>query len=224
VSFILDALRKSEHERQRSAVPGLSQVPAALPEAQLPRWAVGLIIVLAAALLMLGAAWWRSMQTPAVAAVAPIPTVERSVEIPPPSVTRAAPSQPAPSRPLSEQAASREEPALVATAAPDSVGVATTVPAPERLAPRQVILGNDTPADAINVPSAASLAAAGVPLPTLHLELHAYSARPRDRFVFINGRKYTEGERLPEGPVLEAIEPGGAVLSHAGRRFMIVQE
>jgi len=220
VSFILDALRKSEHERQRSAVPGLSQVPLAAPEPQTPRWAVGLIVVLAAALLALGAAWWRQSAR-APSEVAAVPTVERRVEIPPPSPTRA-PSQAAPSRPLSEEAASRQDPALTTAAAPSSVGIAA--PAPEPLLPRQVALGNDTPTSSINLPSATSLAAQGVPLPPLRLELHAYSAQPRDRFVFINGRKYTEGERLPEGPVLESIEPTGAVLSHAGRRFMLVQQ
>ncbi len=60
VSFILDALRKSEHERQRSAVPGLSQVPLATPQPQLPRWALVVIGVLVAAVLVLGGAWWQS--------------------------------------------------------------------------------------------------------------------------------------------------------------------
>ena len=55
MSFILDALRKSEHERQRSAVPGLAQVPLATPQAQIPRWALGVMGVLGAAVLALGA-------------------------------------------------------------------------------------------------------------------------------------------------------------------------
>jgi hypothetical protein len=42
--------------------------------------------------------------------------------------------------------------------------------------------------------------------------------------VFINGRKYVEGDRLVEGPLLVAIQPTNAVLTHAGRRFMLVQE
>ena len=68
------------------------------------------------------------------------------------------------------------------------------------------------------------LAAEGVAVPPLRLELHAFSAQPRDRFVFINGRKYQEGDRLVEGPQVVAIEPTGAVLTHAGRRFILVQE
>ena len=74
------------------------------------------------------------------------------------------------------------------------------------------------------LPSAAALAAEGITVPPLRLELHAYSERPRDRFVFINGRRYVEGEHLPEGPQLVTIEPRGAVLSHLGRRFLLVPE
>ena len=59
---------------------------------------------------------------------------------------------------------------------------------------------------------------------TLRIRSSVYRAQPRDRFVFINGRKYVEGDRLAEGPVLVSIAPTGAVLSHAGRRFMLVQE
>jgi hypothetical protein len=42
--------------------------------------------------------------------------------------------------------------------------------------------------------------------------------------VYINGRKYTEGERIAEGPQVVSIVPTGAVLAHAGRRFVLVQE
>ena len=63
MSFILDALRKSEHERQRSAVPGLSHVPLATPRRELPGWALLVIGVLAAAVLVLGGAWWQSQRS-----------------------------------------------------------------------------------------------------------------------------------------------------------------
>jgi general secretion pathway protein B len=99
--------------------------------------------------------------------------------------------------------------------------------APSTPSPSQTTVAPDTGAPStatLNLPSAAALAAEGIAIPTLRLELHAYSERPRDRFVFINGRKYAEGDRLPEGPQLVAIEPTGAVLTHAGRRFLLVQD
>ncbi len=215
MSFILDALRKSEHERQRSEVPGLSQVPLATPQPQLPRWALAVIGMLVAAVLVLGGAWWQSTGGPADSTAPTVErSVERSVELPPPSLRSAVPQQAAPSRSLSQNP---DAASLASAAAPSSDAAETGAPAVVALPPL------DSRADTA-LPTPAALAAEGVLLPRLRLELHAFSAQPRERFVFINGRKYVEGERLVEGPQLVAIEPTGAVLMHAGRRFLLVQE
>jgi general secretion pathway protein B len=68
------------------------------------------------------------------------------------------------------------------------------------------------------------LRAAGVAVPELTLELHVYSDEPAQRFVFINSRKYVEGEALQEGPRLLVITAEGAVLSQAGQNFLLLQE
>jgi general secretion pathway protein B len=212
VSFILDALRKSEHERQRSALPGLASVPVATPHPALPRWVVIVMAMLVTAVIALGVAWYRSVQPPAGAARSAI--VERPVELPPaparPAAVLTAPARSLESSALrsGEQAVTERGESLAALAEPRAETSATPPPA------------DDAPA----LPSAAALAAQGVALPPLRLELHAFSESPRDRFVFINGRKYVEGERLPEGPELVTIEPAGAVLRHAGRRFLLVPE
>jgi general secretion pathway protein B len=216
VSFILDALRKSEHERQRSALPGLAQVPQAAPAAQMPRWALVVIGVLAVAVLALGGAWWQSVRAPTQTPATSTPTVQRNVELPPgptPSATEARPTAPtrAPPNTLSQPS----QTALAAAATPSPEAGEPTPSAPSRPQPA---------ADTATLPSAAALAARGVSLPPLRLELHAFSEQPRDRFVFINGRKYVEGERLIEGPQLVSIEPRGAVLSQAGQRFRLVPE
>ena len=224
MSFILDALRKSEHERQRSAVPGLSQVPLAAPQPQLPRWALAVIGVLFAAVLVIGGAWWQSTRVPAESASSQLPsspaaTVERRVAVPPPAERSDAPAQAAPARlPL------QGEPSL-ATAAASSTGSTSegdTRNASLELSPLPRL--TNLPDDSVALPSVATLAAEGVAVPPLRLELHAFSAQARERFVFINGRKYVEGDRLVEGPLLVAIEPTGAVLTHSGRRFILVQE
>lgn len=215
MSFILDALRKSEHERQRSTLPGLAQVPLAAPTAQLPRWVLVLIGVLAAAVLVLGGAWWQSTRAPAGLA-ASMPMVERSVELPAPPAAAPRPlPELTPGLPRAAEAVSpaRETGlAAAATARSEAAEPSFADPEPVRAADRPAL------------PSAAALVAQGIALPPLRLELHAFSEQPRDRFVFINGRKYVEGERLPEGPQLVAIERTGAVLSHAGQRFLLVQE
>lgn len=46
MSFILDALKKSELERQRQVVPGLMDTRAARPRSRLPLWAIGLMLLL----------------------------------------------------------------------------------------------------------------------------------------------------------------------------------
>lgn len=216
MSFILDALRKSEHERQRSALPSLAHVPMATPVPQLPRWATLLIGLLAAAVLLLAVAWWQSSRTPSPET----PTravVERPLALPAPPVaapaappTAASPTGSGPlgnSRPLAEAAAVASEPLAAASrvAAPAADGPPPATPGPA-------------------LPSAASLLGEGIALPTLRLELHAYAEQPSARFVFINGRRYVEGERLADGPDLVAIEPQGAVLSYSGRRFLVMPE
>ena len=224
MSFILDALRKSEHERQRSVVPGLSQVPHAAPQPQLPRWALGVIGVLVAAVLVIGGAWWQSTRVPAEVASSQLPsspaaTVERSVALPPPAPRSTAPQQTAPARlPLPDESSLSS--AAASSTGSTSGGAASNAATELSPPPRATNL----PADSGALPNVAMLAAEGVAVPPLRLELHAFSAQPRARFVFINGRKYVEGDRLVEGPLLVAIEPAGAVLTHGGRRFMIVQE
>src|SRR3954465_424940 len=82
MSCTRDALRKSEHERQRSATPGIANVPFGAPRKVLPVWAVALIVVLALAVLGLGGAYLRSEW----AAGTPQPRVTRpTAETPVPS-------------------------------------------------------------------------------------------------------------------------------------------
>jgi general secretion pathway protein B len=191
----------------------------------LPRWALAVIGVLVAAVLVIGGAWWRSTRVPAEVASSqldssPAATVERTVALPAPAPRNTASQQSAPARlplqdesPLSTAAASSTGSTSGSDTDDDASLELSPLPRPTNL-----------PDDSVALPNVAMLAAEGVAVPPLRLELHAFSAQPRARFVFINGRKYVEGDRLVEGPLLVAIQPTGAVLTHAGRRFMLVQE
>ncbi|MFO1468770.1 MAG: general secretion pathway protein GspB [Steroidobacteraceae bacterium] len=53
MSFILDALKKSEAERQRQSVPGLLDVPAPLPRPRFPTWGIWIGALLGVNLLVL---------------------------------------------------------------------------------------------------------------------------------------------------------------------------
>jgi hypothetical protein len=48
-----------------------------------------------------------------------------------------------------------------------------------------------------------------------------YGATAADRMVFINGRKYVEGQHVGGDVVVERITAEGAVLAHEGRRFLL---
>jgi hypothetical protein len=64
----------------------------------------------------------------------------------------------------------------------------------------------------------------GANLPELKLDLHAYSANPEERFVFLNMMKLREGQSTPAGVRVENITPDGAVLSWQGSRFFLQRQ
>ncbi len=56
-------------------------------------------------------------------------------------------------------------------------------------------------------------------LPPFSMNVHVYNAEPARRFVYINGRKLTEGQATPDGIRLERVATNGAVLSYDGQEF-----
>ena len=86
MSFILDALRKSEHERQRQTGPALAEVPIAAPQPRSNVWATGAIVLLLVNLVVIGVLLIRK------AAREPEATVPTAV----PAPTQAAPAATAP--------------------------------------------------------------------------------------------------------------------------------
>jgi len=74
------------------------------------------------------------------------------------------------------------------------------------------------------LPTHESLIVSGTKLPDMRLDIHVYSANPAERFVFVNMRKYVEGQNLSEGPVLERITSDGAILNQQGTRFLLPRQ
>ncbi|MBV8741708.1 MAG: hypothetical protein JOZ12_07965, partial [Sinobacteraceae bacterium] len=75
MSFILDALKKSESDRQRQSGPALFEVRVASPKTQLPLWALAVGALLLVNIVIVG--WLlsrRSSHAQSVAAVAPAAT------------------------------------------------------------------------------------------------------------------------------------------------------
>lgn len=227
MSFILDALRKSETERQKAQVPGIGDAPMVVHQKHVPRWTVGLIACLSVGLVVLGWFWLRgagtgtdqdmaasSTQATPAAAVAPqAVTGTATSSTPPISPAGAADTvsfRIGEIRDLSEEALQGTAATSVVAPASASAPPATASPAPEVLAAPMLTL--------------AQYRATGGALPELNLELHVYSPTAAERFVFINSTKYVEGQTLTEGPRLGAITQDGAVLVHEGRSLLLPRE
>jgi general secretion pathway protein B len=222
MSFILDALKKAESERSRNAGPVLMDVRVAPPRQRLPAWAWILGGVLVANLLGLG---WMLLRKPATAP-APVPPVAAVPQplVPQPAAPAASPQvapavQPSPLPPVVLPAplpAPVYPPTLPASSPPES---ATAAIPPQPVAPAPVY----PPSPRIdNLPTAQDLVAQGVSLPTLQMNLHVYDTVPANRYVLLNARRLREGDEVADGIRVEAITPGGVVLSLRGRRFVVL--
>jgi general secretion pathway protein B len=235
MSFILDALRKSEHERQRQAGPSVAELPIARPAS---RSRIILLVVGVLLIVNLGVLLYYLLRTPAPEVVKPgsaAPARAAAVASPqpppvrPPAVAETRPAaasqqvrslteeaQPEPTARPSHEAPAPPSPALLPPP-PQPVAVA---PRPAASAPRPAA----APAQEF-IPRIDSLppeATAG--LPKLNLELHIYATNPAQRAVFINGHRYREGDVLPGGAKIEAITTDGAVLRYRGQRFLLPRQ
>src|SRR5207253_3073114 len=222
MSFILDALKKSESDRQRHSGPALFEVKVAAPRSALPLWAVAVAALL---VVNLAIVMWMLWPHPA-ARSADSSTAATSLAAQGPQA--AAASAPAPAPPplsLTAPAASPAAPALPPT--PGAASGAGDNPddyAPAAEPAAAPLLGNRVRrATADGVPLYQD-AAATAGIPQLRLDLHVFAQRPQDRFVMINMHKLREGDSLPEGVHVDSITPEGAVLSYGGARFLLPRD
>ena len=51
------------------------------------------------------------------------------------------------------------------------------------------------------------------------IDVHVYDSAPQRRFILVNLQKFREGDRLPNGAIIEKILPDGIQLSYQGTRF-----
>ena len=220
MSYILDALRRAdaERERERGGVPGLhtQALPAPGPEPvssrALPGWAWGAIGVAAGLLVALGA--WLGLRTPPAVAPPAVSKVAAPASAPPVAAPPvAAPVAAAPASVL--PAAPAVTPPLVAPAAAAMPPRATAIEAPPRAA----------------VPASAS-AAPVLPferlpddvrrqLPRLAVDGSVYSEQHAQRILIIGGQLFHEGDAVAPGVVLERIEPKSAVFRWHDWRYTV---
>jgi general secretion pathway protein B len=247
MSFILDALKKSENERQRQVGPSLADVQVGQRRNNKP-WlavAVGALLVVNLGVLIVvlvrdgdtksnapqAASESSTANTYATDARAgtqgPLPA--SASRMPRGNPTLNAPTTPG-ARSLADEAGSGEagvvldtDPQLSAAAnVPEGPPLVRPIDAPS-VAPAAIPAQAQTQSEEV-LPTQMDLAAGGTALPEMHLDIHVFSARPADRFVFVNMQKYTEGQALKEGPTLERITQDGAILNHRGMRFLLPRQ
>ena len=217
MSFILDALKKSETDRQQRGSAEFANVPTSGRRREGPPgwiWVVGVLLLVNLAVLV------GIVLRPGVTTVEP--TVQPVEESQTPAATAltedrdedraedfasqvAAARESAP--PREEPIRETTEPPVRATEQPARVTVAAPSVNTARLPTLQQVQANGT-----------------VALPDLHVDIHVYSEVAKDRFVFINMEKHNEGSRLAEGPLVEEITPDGVVLSYNGTTFLLPRD
>lgn len=201
MSFILDALKKSEAERQRQNAPGIANIPEGGRRKNNSKWTwiIGGLLVVNLAVLA-GIVLTPDDESAATNAATPTVTAESGSELSPPS----------------ENAAAAGPGAIETKPVADTTGSAVAA-GPVAAAPRETTTAA--------LPSFIELQAKGViQLPDMHLDIHVYSGQPADRFVFVNMSKYKESATLAEGPTVIEITPDGVVLEHHGNRFLLPRE
>lgn len=214
MSFILDALKKSESDRQQQGSAEFAGIPTSNDRQSAPRWLWILGVLLAINLAVLLGLLLRPD-------VAVTPTTSEQVAVP--SDTFA--EQVAEAR---QNVPAREEPRRVATQpAVTNPSSSAVTSAPASFSPRA------TPAPPVRRHAASTaylptihevLANGTVTLPTLHVDIHVFADAPKDRFVFINMNKQVEGSRLAEGPIVEEITIDGVVLNYDGTSFVLPRD
>jgi len=129
-----------------------------------------------------------------VAAVRPVtPAVSPPPAVTPPAVNPAAPGRTSVDRPVSDK--------TIVRIAPDRAAPGAR-PAP--VEPKAAVPGAPAKADS-----------------RFKLEVLSYSDVPAQRLVFINGRRYREGETMDGGVKIEEIREESVILSEAGQRFTL---
>ena len=218
MSYILDALRKADAERDRGNVPGIHAQPSfggAAPAGTQPATRPWLWLAAGAlAALLAGALAWYVMSPSRGAAEAPRPTPIAVAPSPAPAPAPAPIVAPVPvaapveaAKPKSEPAPTARKPKPAAPAASAGAGPAAgTQPAASG---EKVYALSELPDDIRRQ------------LPTINVGGSMYATKPADRILIVNGQVLHEGDRIAPDLVLQQIRVKGALLNFKGYPYTI---
>jgi general secretion pathway protein B len=237
MSYILDALRKSDQQRQRGAAPTLLTAQATVPVPE--RTGISMNVWLVAGLVGAGVliGWLRPWQTesatPMPGHIAAGPTAAKPlaatpVTPPPQADLNSVARESAPDRQPVQASAfvAKPAPAPGSTENDTSQLVGRKVPVTVREDVARPALENPVTETTTSRESGKNVmplselpASVRQEIPNLTISFHVYSNNPADRRIMINNELLRQGESLPPGLGVEQITPDGVVISYKGYRF-----
>lgn len=240
MSLILDALKKSEAERQRQSGPTLLEVRVTQPRRRYPAWVIAVVALLAVNLLLLAFVLHRPTGPPTEGARPP-PTAAApaavAASVPPAAAAPSAVPLPVAMAPVANRpaaVANADASAPIAGSTEPTIGALPAPGAGIEAADNARNPADDEPAlppagaaarsergSAEHYANLPSFSDVGGDLPDLRLDLHVFGARARDRYALINMHRVHEGDALPEGPRVLAITRDGVALDYRGQEFML---
>lgn len=221
MSYILDALKKADAERERGTVPGLHAQPEPLVMEPLPSGGrLGTVAWVVAALLgvLVVLVGWRVLGSPdgapePVATAVPVPTPAQSpapapatmpAHVPPAPVVAAAPVLPKPSAPAAWSSSTERRGAAAPKPTP-APGPAQAPAQDERRVYAQRDLPDEVRRD----------------LPPIVVSGAMYSETPSGRMLIVNSQVFHEGDHPTPELTLDEIKLKSAVFRFRGYRYAV---
>lgn len=235
MSYILDALRKSEQERRQIDAP--VNAPPSAESVELPRqekawWLVATFLLAAvvgvSAYLMLRRG---SESTNSESIVAP--TNEPAASAPVIASAPVHPPEPVVNTGIRPAPELKPHPLLNSQVDKGAVRSLEDETRAETSAPRAAPRERRPPPVGVVASPATSTSGDSVKflrsmspdfqrsLPELTVNIHIYAPREADRILYINNRQYHAGDRVHDGVHVEEIVEDGAVLSFRGQKFKL---
>ena len=213
MSYILEALKKAQAERQLGNAPTIHAPTLHHAAPRLPAVKKSGVLALAIGVIVVAGAGWFAWSQRTVAPAAVLTPAASTAALPTPAPAPvpvvAAPVVPAPVASPPPVFAARVEPVVrprKAAVPPTPVAPAAPAPAP---ADEAIRYAKDLPPEIQQQ------------LPRVGFGGYMYSDNAADRLVLVDKTLRREGEEIAPGLMLEKLLPKGAVLNYRGTRYRV---
>nr|WP_315261587.1 general secretion pathway protein GspB [uncultured Duganella sp.] len=221
MSYILEALKKAQAERQLGNAPtlhaptlqGAQQRPAARFSVPMLAAVVGMAAVIGVLLVLV----WRPAEPVApAAAVAPASAPQRTVQRPSAPQAAAAAAEPKPlPAPVADLPPSVANLARATASVPAAAPAATTS-TPLAAPSRPAVAAEEAVANLRELPEPIQRA-----IPAVTVGGYIYSRNAADRLLLVDKVLRREGEEVAPGLILEKLQPKEAVFNFKGYRYRV---